>query len=232
MEVRVKILGSGLVASAFKRNFRSDKPVCVFARGVSNSSETLPAAFAREAEMLNASLADSPFLLYFSSCALIGPNTQDSPYFAHKRQMEAAVLAASPHNRVLRLPQVVGSTFNPNTLPNFLFDRISREEPFTVWSLAERNLIDADDIAKITSALVGDAPAERTITVAAARSLSMPDIVKLFERVLQKRAHFTLEHRGTPLPVNNDLCLRVAARLGIDLGETYPERVIRKYYGR
>jgi nucleoside-diphosphate-sugar epimerase len=226
----VSIVGSGLLATAFAQNFQSEEQICVFASGVSNSSEQQPEPFQREARLLGEALARSPQLLYFSSCALANPSTDDTPYFAHKREMEQAVLAASPRNLVLRLPQVVGNTPNPHTLTNFLYSRISTGEPFSIWSRAERNLIDVDDIARIATALVRARPDERVIAVAAKRSLRMLEIVSLFEQVLGKRASFTAEDRGNALPIDSALCQRIAHGLGLDLGEGYAAQIIRKYY--
>lgn len=226
----VTILGTGLLATAFAQHFSSDEAICVFARGVSNSSETQNVAFDREARLLEQGLAGSRRLLYFSSCALASASDGDSPYFAHKRRMEKAVLEASPLNLVLRLPQVVGRTSNPHTLTNFLHGKITQGQPFTVWARAERNLIDAEDIARIATDLVRNHPGERMVAVAAARSMTIAEIVKLFERVLGLHAAYTLEDRGNPLPIDNALCMRVATKLGIDLGDDYPEQVLRKYY--
>lgn len=226
------IKGTGLLATAFKHHFERDPNILIFASGVSNSSETDPVAFRREKDLLNNSLQNGKPLVYFSSCALVNPSTNDNPYLSHKRAMEAAVLATSSANLVLRLPQVVGWTSNPNTLTNYLADRIRKGIPFTAWAKAERNLIDVDDIVTIGRALIGsNTPTERTISIASARSLPMPEIVALFERVLGRKALCTVEDKGDPLRIDCQSCLSIAAEAGIDLGNSYAERVITKYYG-
>lgn len=224
------IHGSGLLASAFSRHFHADEPICVFARGVSNSSELDTSSFRREELLLHEALAESPRLLYFSSCALINPASSDTPYLDHKRRMERLVLDTSHDNVVLRLPQVVGRTSNPNTLTNFLNDRIRSGEAFSVWARAERNLIDVEDIARIATEIVRETRG-RVESVASPHSLPMPEIIALFEKVLGKRAIYSLEDRGDPLPIENEACMYHAAQIGLDLGNNYPEQVIRKYYG-
>jgi len=203
----------------------------VFARGVSNSSETLPAAFNRESEVLGEVLGGTAPVVYFSSCALLNAATGDSPYLAHKRKMEAKVLAANTENVVFRLPQVVGRTDNPNTLTNFLRDRISTGATFCIWRYAERNLIDVDDVVAIAAELLRHPPSARVVDIAAERSMKMPEIVSLFETVLGANAKFTMEDRGDTLRVDSLTAVKAGALLGIDLGAGNAERVVRKYYG-
>jgi len=147
----------------------------------------------------------------------------------HKQAMEETVLRAG--GVVLRLPQVVGRTDNPNTLTNFLRDRILGGAAFSVWAHAERNLIDVEDVAAISTHLVSAAgPGGHVFSVATPRSLPMPEIVAIFERVLGRKACYTIEPRGTPLRIDADAAMGAARTLGIDLEGNYAESVIRKYY--
>lgn len=226
------IVGQGLLARAFAPRYAADPAVTIFASGVSNSRETDPAAFARERDLLRPLLEAGGRVVYFGSCgSATGDSAADTPYMRHKRAMEAMV-AASPGGLVLRLPQVVGRTPNPNTLTNFLRDRIASGTPFTVWARAERNLIDVDDVAAIGARLIDGAGSggRRVFSVAAARSLPMPAIVAIFERVLGRQARVAFEPLGSPLPIDVADALAVARELGIDLGDGYAEHVIRKYY--
>lgn len=223
------ITGNGLLAQGFSKSFGHREDVVIFASGVSNSQEQRPSEFARERALLCSNLANSDArLVYFGSCGVAG--REDTPYMRHKREMESLVLERNG-SQVLRLPQVVGATSNPTTLTNFLHARISREEAFTVWTKAERNLIDIDDIVAIGSALIEQPPAgTAVIPIASARSLTMPELVKIFEVVLGKSAKADFIDRGDRLPIDSDIAVRTASRLGIDLGEGYVESVIRKYY--
>jgi nucleoside-diphosphate-sugar epimerase len=224
------IIGNGLLANAFGR-YASDDSVVIFASGVSNSNETSEAEFERERRLLAAALEGDRKLVYFSSCGVIDAYEAERPYIQHKRRMEALVLA-SPTGYVLRLPQVVGPTGNPHTLTNFLRDRISSGERFTAWARAERNLVDIDDVAAIGSAMIDQWPGEsRTISIAGSRSSTVPEIVAIFEHVLGRQANCTYEDKGHAMVVSAELACKVGAQLGIDLGDGYAERIVRKYYG-
>lgn len=225
------IVGKGLLARAFGSDFGDDPDVVIFASGVSNSLETRPEEFAREAALLRTLVdGDVKRLVYFGSCGATAPESELTPYMRHKRAMESLVLAA-PHGLVLRLPQVVGHTGNSHTLTNFLRNHIVSGERFTVWARAERNLIDIDDIVRVGSWLATELPSKATaVSIAATHSLPMPRIVGIFERVLGRTANCTYVEQGAPMAIDTRMIESLAPRLGVDLGEGYIERVIDKYY--
>jgi nucleoside-diphosphate-sugar epimerase len=204
----------------------------VFASGVSNSIETRASEFARERSLLEQWLADKARrFIYFGSCGVAGADNELTPYMRHKKLMESLVLS-SPGGLVLRLPQVVGRTENTHTLTNYLRDRILSDEHFTVWARAERNLVDIEDIVAIGVALVEEMSDNACrVSIAAKKSLLMPEIVKIFERTLGRVANYSVVDKGTTLDIDTRAITDVSTRLGIDLGDGYIEKVIRKYYG-
>lgn len=224
------IVGSGLVARAFAQRYAEDDSTVIFASGVSNSNETDPTAFARERHMLSGHLAHGKRrLVYFGSCNVVNVK-EHSAYFQHKREMESLVIG-SGHGTVLRLPQVVGRTLNPNTLTNFLRDCILQERQLTLWTGAQRNLIDIDDVAAIAAHLLDGGSPPPVVAIASPWSLPMPRIVDLFEQVLGRRAHRALVDRGEAMMIDSTLSEQVARDIGVDFGPDYPLRVIQKYYG-
>jgi nucleoside-diphosphate-sugar epimerase len=220
-----------MLARAFEPHFGSNDEVVVFASGVSNSLETRSSEFAREEALLRAWLATGPGrLVYFGSCGVTAPQASLTPYMRHKQRMESIALSRAG-SLVVRLPQVVGPSGNPHTLTNFIRDRIVSGEHFTVWANAERNLIDICDIVGIATVLIregGENP--RVIPIAARKPLLMPQIVAIFERVLGRPADCSIIAAGAPMDIDTAVADSVASRLGIDLGDGYVERVIRKYY--
>jgi len=221
------------MARAFEPQFGSDDGVVVFASGVSNSLETRSTEFAREDALLREWLATRPRrFIYFSSCGVTAPQASLTPYMRHKKRMESIALSHAG-SLVIRLPQVVGPTDNPHTLGNFVRDRIVSGEHFTVWAKAERNLIDICDIVDIATNLIrGTGENPRVIPIAARKSLLMPQIVALFERALGRPAHCSIIEAGSPMDIDTTTACAVGLRLGIDLGDGYIERIIRKYYAR
>ncbi|WP_158883188.1 NAD-dependent epimerase/dehydratase family protein [Rhodanobacter sp. L36] len=226
------IIGKGLLACAFGPYLEQRSDIVVFASGVSNSLETRLEEFAREEALLRERLdTEARRFIYFSSCGITDAAPNLTPYMQHKRAMEALVLSAS-RGLVLRLPQVVGKTNNPHTLTNFLRDHILSGQHFKVWSSAERNLIDVDDVATIGVQLAIDlSPEPAIVSIASTHSKLMPEIVEIFERVLGKAANCSYVLKGTPMIIDTAQAESIGKKLGIDLGVGYIERVIQKYYG-
>lgn len=223
------IVGTGLIARAFQ-SFADDQNNIIFASGVSNSGERDPAVFSRERGLLLDFLSETRGrLVYFGSCNVVNPE-QDSPYFEHKRAMERIVVG-SGRGIVFRLPQVVGHTRNPNTLTNHLRDCIIQARPLTLWTRAQRNLIDIDDVASIARYLLASPDAPTLVSIASPWSLPMPHLVSLFEQVLGKKAVVELVERGEQMHIDSALAEAIANDIGLDFGPDYPLRVIQKYYG-
>lgn len=225
------IIGNGLISKAFVPYYADSAEVVVFASGVSNSRECREEAFLRERQLLESALGAKKYLVYFSTCSINDSELLNSPYVVHKKKMEELVASGSKRYSIFRLPQVVGKTSNPNTLTNYLYQQIVSGATFQVWRHAKRNLIDVDDIASISSYLVNHSLTENTNTnIASPFSISIPDLVGIFETVIGKKANYTIVDAGGVYEINVEQAVDVANQLGIMFDETYLERLIRKYY--
>ncbi len=226
------IIGNGLVASAFATHFDDDKDVIVFASGVSNSRENRAEEFLREDQMLRKCLLLGKFVIYFSTCSVDDPSLRDTPYVNHKKQMELLVSGTEKY-AIFRLPQVVGNTPNPNTLTNYLYQKISSGATFELWRHARRNLIDVDDVATIVTYLVRSALTHQvTENIVSPFSISMPQLVRDFELVLGVTANYSVVDAGGTYPIDSGLAIEVAHRSGVNFDECYIQKIIRKYYGK
>ena len=226
------VIGNGLIASAFNSYFRDDPEVVVFASGVSNSCERREQAFLRERQMLTEALRSERFILYFSTCSVNDPELLDTPYVVHKKQMEALVCSAMDY-AIFRLPQVVGKTQNPNTLTNYLYNKIISGAGFQVWRHAKRSLIDVDDVASIVSYMVKASLAHRiTTNVACPFSISIPQLIDTFEFITGSRANYEFIEAGGSYTIDSGIAAEAASRIGIVFDESYIEQLIRKYYAR
>jgi nucleoside-diphosphate-sugar epimerase len=225
------IIGNGLIAKSFVQEFGDDPNVIIFASGVSNSREINSDAFLREKQMLIEALSQKKMLVYFSTCSVDDPELITTPYVINKMEMETLVRSAKDF-AIFRLPQVVGKTPNPNTLTNFLNKKIISCEPFQVWRHATRNLIDVDDVAAIVTYLIRSSVTSGiTINIACPYSVTVPQLVKIFELVLNKKASYTEVEAGGTYMIDASLATKVAREIGIDFDDAYVEKLIRKYYG-
>ena len=227
------IIGSGLLASGFASLYRQRMDVCIYAAGVSNSSNTILSAFAREQNRLAIALQsanDVDAFVYFGTCSVADPEVQHTPYVQHKLAMERLV-SEHPNHLILRLPQVAGHTPNPHTLLNFLYARIVRSESFCIWRNAYRNIIDVDDVVTLASVLIDSKSMRQcTLNLANPECYSMPEIVTAMEQVVGKQAIFDIVERGCHYAIAVTTMLPALAQTQIRFNEHYLNRVLKKYY--
>jgi nucleoside-diphosphate-sugar epimerase len=228
------IVGSGVVAHAFRSHIHELPGVCVYAAGVSNSGCKDPREFERERERLQAAITQiepDRLLLYFSTCSIEDTASRDSDYVRHKRAMEQFVAQRQRH-LILRLPQLAGRTPNPHTLLNYLHARIVRSERFSVFRGAERNVIDVDDVARIVSELVREGACGETINVACTRTAAILDMVRCMEAVVGHRAVFDIIDAGAGYAIDTSRIQATLTRCGVSFSADYLRRTIQKYYGQ
>jgi len=229
------IIGSGLIAHAFRASYAHSDTVCIYAAGVSNSSCSDTHEFARERLRLEAALQQAQQLdafVYFGTCSVGDPEAQHTPYVQHKLAMEH-LAATHPRHLILRLPQVAGITPNPHTLLNYLYANIARSEAFKLWRKARRNIIDVDDVAAIAGQLIADPAARRiTVNVANLSSDTMPAIVAAMEHIVGKPAIYEAVDRGSESAIDTRVILPLLDKAGVTFGDDYLERVLGKYYAK
>ena len=229
------IIGSGLIAHAFRAAYAHNDKVCIYAAGVSNSACRDAHEFIRERQRLTSALQQmqqAECFVYFSTCSVADPEVRQSPYVQHKLAMEQLV-TAHPRHLILRLPQVAGKTPNPHTLLNFLYAHIARSESFELWSKASRNIIDVDDVAAIANLLIADTSA-RNITVNIANPVSdtMPDIVAAMEYTVGKAAVYEALARGSEYTIDISAIRPLLDKAGVRFGDDYLRTVMGKYYAK
>lgn len=229
------IIGSGLIAHAFRARYANSDAVCIYAAGVSNSGCSDVHEFTRERQRLTAAILkmqQADCFVYFSTCSVADPEAQHTPYVRHKLAMEQLV-STHPRHLILRLPQVAGKTPNPHTLLNFLYAHIARSEAFQLWYKASRNIIDVDDVAAIASQLIADTSARNiTVNIANPVSYRMADIVAAMEHTVGKTAIYDVMERGSEYKIDTSAIYAVLDKAGVQFGDDYLERVMGKYYAK
>ncbi len=229
------IIGSGLIAYAFRASYTYSDAVCIYAAGVSNSACSDEHEFARERQRLTDALSKTQLydcFVYFGTCSVGDPAAQLTAYVQHKLAMEQLVVT-HPRHLILRLPQVAGNTPNPHTLLNFLYAHVARSEAFKVWHHATRNIIDVDDVAAIANLLIEDKTA-RNITVNLANPVcyNMPDIVAAMERIVGKPAIYDLIERGSGYAIDISAVRTLLDKAGVAFDDAYLDKTIGKYYAK
>lgn len=227
------VVGKGMIARRFGA-FAERADVVIFASGVSNSKETRAEPFARERRLVEETLAQTTgsLFVYFSTASVDDPTEQGSPYVIHKLALEQLIADRATHYLLVRASNVVGGPGNPHTILNFFVDRVLRNEPFTIWQHASRNLIDLDDVYWVVTRCIADrATWNQTILVANPHSISPLELVRAIEAHTGRRAQYELVAKGVPfrLPVNG-LRDQLPATDSNWQPERYVARLLQKYY--
>ena len=189
------IIGTGQLAKEFQ--YRDTSNCTIFASGVSNSCCIDKNEFDREEDLLlkHLSVTNNVFV-YFSSCALSGDHYKYNPYYEHKLKMETHVKNSSNNYLIIRLPQVFGEIKTHNTLTNFIYNKILREESFTIYNNAYRYLIDIEDIPQFVLSLVNHKPYKEPIDFANPYSYSLIEIVSIMEVLMGKKAKYSIASKS------------------------------------
>ena len=201
---------------------------------MSNSKETRPEPFARERGLVEETLhrTTGSLFVYFSTASVDDPTEQGSPYVTHKLALEGLIASRATNYLLVRASNVVGGPGNPHTILNFFVDRIRRNEPFTIWQHASRNLIDLDDVYRVVTHCVAEPTTwNQTILVANPQSISPLALVQAIEAHMGQRAQYELADKGVPfaLPVNGLSDHLQAAHLRWQ-PEQYGAHLLQKYY--
>lgn len=197
------VIGSGLIASAFT-SFQNDDSVVIFASGVSNSSLVSSAEFSRERSLLEAQFKLSRPIVYFSTVGVFDTSQTDRRYIQHKKEMEELIKESGEPYLIFRLPIVAGKSRNPNTLLNFLYQRVNSGERFELHGKACRYLITIDEIRE----LLGEIIRERvnwkdTINVCFDKQYTVRELVRAMEGITGKTANYDEVHAGSCYEVDN-----------------------------
>ena len=115
------IMGRGDIASVLTD--REDR--IYFASGVSNSSELRESEYQREKDLL-LEQDRSKHIVYFGSLCIF---FSDNRYAKHKKQMEKLVKDNFKLYTIIRMGNITWGQ-NPNTLINFLRNKLKNHEPF------------------------------------------------------------------------------------------------------
>lgn len=214
-----EVVGRGFLAEYLRRHLSADALATVLAAGVSNTSETSPERFRREAALVSGTALrcrEAGRLLVFLSSAATGlygrrgVGREDSrvtpvtPYGRHKLAMEHLVADSGAPWLTLRLSHVVGPGQNPAQLFPSLVRQV-RSGAVTVHRGARRDLMDVRHVTAVLGRLLALGVHYRTVNVASGVAYPVDRIVTALETHLGRPARRTLLHvPSESLRLSND----------------------------
>ncbi len=227
------IIGNGIIAKAFSA-FKENDEVLIFASGVSNSGNTELRHFDRERNLLLDTIKTYPEkrLVYFSTCSILDPTVNVSPYVSHKLAMEEIVSANAERFLIVRLANIVGHGGNEHTLINYLFNAVKHQNSIQLWELAERNVMDQEDMVYVVSEILKNETINQTLNVASSKNLNVVEMLQTIEKHLNKKAQYTLVEKGSPLPIDTAAIKKYLKKIEDKKGTgiLYFETLLANYY--
>lgn len=232
------IIGSGFIAKSFLKHeeFFNQFGFCVYTAGVSNSLSEDKELFIKDKNRLNElskKIDKNKTILYFSTCSIVDPSRNKNFYVKHKLDVENLIKKNFNKFLIIRLPEVVGKSINNNTLLNFFFDKIKREEKFDLWVDANRSIIDIDDVVKILIDFLTNNKSivNKTINIANPKMSTAYHAVKILENITQTKAIYNTISKGAKnwnidtSDINDSI-----KRCDVNFGENYLESLLKKYF--
>lgn len=233
--------GTGLIAQAFRRGIQSEAHAYLFARGVANSSCVDEEAYERERIMLTSAIGEcresGRKLIYLSGAPIhgtfVGPVTEETMpkpitrYGRHQADCEELIAASRVPYLVLRLANIVGSDANPDQLVPSLVSQIRRGH-VVVHGRAGRDLLNVQDLVRLTNSFIQVGTAHRVVNVASGICSPVPDIVRWLMELLPASAQVDLVDTGEEQRFETGLLRRVLGPAAVFSPE-YPREVLAHY---
>jgi UDP-2-acetamido-2,6-beta-L-arabino-hexul-4-ose reductase len=223
--------GSGLLANTF-RSFKDNSDVIIFASGVSNSGCIDSVQFKRELDLVSKYKTSKKLFVYFSTSSIEDPFLKGSLYIKHKLEIEFYIKANFQRYLIVRLPNVVGKTKNPNTLINFVYNCVQSGEKINIQLKASRYLIDVEDIFScLDKVIVNETDLNKTVNLIIAKKLSVLQIVESFETHLGKKIEKEiLPNAGGDYLLEVDSIFNKYGICNLVDGKEYLDNLMEKYY--
>ena len=134
----VSIIGSGFIAKKFKKykKFLKRNNFVVYAVGVSNSSEKNRKVFYKEfLKIKRFCKFNKKKIIYISTYSINDKSRFGSKYVKNKIKIENLIKNEVINYNILRLPEIIGSSKNPNTLTNYFYNCIKNNITFNLYKI-------------------------------------------------------------------------------------------------
>lgn len=226
------VIGNGMIATRFSE-YKEDSRFVIFASGVSNSTLNDPDSFEREMKLLKETIQYYPNaqLAYFSTCSIYDPAMKQSAYVLHKLAIEKIIQETHPNHIIFRVSNPIGKTDNRHTILNYFIDHVIKQESFTVWKYATRNLIDLDDMFAICNLILQEQVYKsQLINIANPVNYSVLSIVHTIEHYFQIKANYTITDKGSSPLIDISAIENILSRLNIEFDDNYLELLLQKYF--
>ena len=133
----MKFIGNGFIAKNLKKiKSNLNKPYLLYCAGVSNSKSINKKEYQKEIRKIKnviSKIKKKTILVYISTTSINDKNHNKDKYVSNKIKIENLIKDKVDKYIIIRLPQIIGKTKNPNVISNFLFNKIKNRKFFNAW---------------------------------------------------------------------------------------------------
>lgn len=226
------IIWNWFLSKAFS-SYRDNNNILIFASWVSNSQNKDFKEFQREIDLLEITLKENKdkLFIYFWTCSVLDNTLHESLYVKHKLNAENIIKNSWNNYLIFRISNPVWRTNNPNTIMNFLYNKILNWEEFDIWTHTKRNLIDIDDLLLICSELINSWNfINKIINIANPNYYSVKEIVSEFEKYLWKKWNYKEIDIWWIPKIDLTEIKNIIIKLNLKFNDNYLTNLIKKYY--
>lgn len=224
------IIGTGLIANAFKDDNINFEDCIVFASGVSNSRVNDENETHRELDLIKKYLDSNKKFIYFSTSSIFDNTAKESIYIKHKLLIEEFIKSNFKNYIIYRLPIVVGKSKNPHTLTNYIFNSVKQNNIVPIYKYACRYMIDVEDVVKYVNKT--KKLNKVTINLNFNNKIFIEELVSIFEKILNCKVKKEILEQGECYILDNSLFIEHISKDDLtSFSQNYNYELIKKYYG-
>ena len=206
------------------------------AAGISDSNCKTIDEFERESKLVREAVANhtDKLFVFFSTFSINDPMRNTSHYVLHKLAMEQYVEEYCANYLIVRVSNLVGAGGNPKNVFNFFYNHIVSQRSFSLWANAKRNLITADDFAKVLNYIIENELHENRnsiVNIINSRNFTVQEIVHAIELKTGIAAIYKLEQIESEPHLNDEHATQRLQKLGIDT-ENYLNKILNSYFNK
>ena len=234
--LKKSIFGNGFIAkSLVKLNpYLKKKNFVIYCSGISNSLEKSKYKLEKEVKVLKKFYKKfkNKYIIYISSSSVLDSSRNKSEYLKNKIKIEELIKNKFQKYLIIRLPEIIGNSRNPNTLTNFFYNNIIKKKKFIIFKNSKRNFIDIEDVFKIIKIIVLKINInKKIITLCNKYNNSPKEIVQLLETIVNKKANYKeINVKKQNWRLNYSSISKYVKETDIKFNKYYLKKILFKYY--
>jgi len=234
--LKKNIFGNGFIAKSLVNlnPYLKKKKLVIYCSEISKSLKKSKYKLKKEVKVLKKFYKKfkNKYIIYISSSSVLDSSRNKSEYLKNKIKIEELIKNKFQKYQIIRLPEIIGNSRNPNTLTNFFYNNIIKKKKFIIFKNSKRNFIDIEDVFKIIKIIVLKINTnKKIITLCNKYNNSPKEIVQLLETIVNKKANYKeINVKKQNWRLNYSSISKYVKETDIKFNKYYLKKILFKYY--